>query len=175
MDLRHSAMPGGPEPEPPAGTPLAVSFRVDGRLTAVKVAGTLILLLVSLLSSFQHDPARTVVAALAALVLGCYAVRDVAAPVRLAADADGVTVVGGFTAKQRLSWDEIERVRVDERRRLGTRSQFLEIDAGDSLHLFSSYDLGVPCWEAARALASLTRRLLDTGAEPGQTPTDQDH
>jgi hypothetical protein len=53
---------------------------------------------------------------------------------------------------------------VDERRRLGTRSELLEIDTGNSLHLFSTYDLGVSCWEAARVLAGLARRPADLQA-----------
>src|SRR5262249_20893746 len=155
--LRHSAMPEGPDrdgpgpvdPTDPATTaeePIAVSFRVDGRLTAVKVAGTLIFLAIALV--FHDDPARSLFAGLAGLVTGVYAIRDLTAPVRLAADADGVTVVSGFTATQRLAWDQIQRVRVERRRRLGTHSDMLEIDAGDNLHLFSSYDLGVAPWAA---------------------------
>jgi hypothetical protein len=150
------------EPEP-----MAVSFRVDGRLTAAKVAGAVIFLLIAV--AFVEDPARSVFAGLAGLLVGAYAIRDVSAPVRLAADADGVTVVTGFTARRRLAWDQIERVRVEKRRRLGTRSELLEIDTGETLHLFSSYDLGVAPWEAARTLAGLTNRLLDAGRGPGQT------
>jgi hypothetical protein len=52
---------------------------------------------------------------------------------------------------------------VDTRSRLGTRSELLEIDVGDTLHLFSGYDLGRPCWEAAEALAALRSRVQKTG------------
>ena len=44
---------------------------------------------------------------------------------------------------------------LDQRRRLGTRSEMLEIDTGDMLYLFSGYDLGVPVPQAARAVAAL--------------------
>ena len=65
--------------------------------------------------------------------LAGWALRDLIAPVRLAADADGVTVVTGFARRRRhLPWAQIERVRVDRRDRLGLRSEMLEIDAGDA-------------------------------------------
>ena len=80
--------------------------------------------------------------------LATYGLRDVLAPVRLAADADGVTVVSGFAGQRRLAWDDIERVRLDERSRYGGRRALLEIDEGESLHFFSRYDLGMPPTEA---------------------------
>ena len=63
------------------------------------------------------------------------------APVRVAADEQGVTVVTGYAGHRRLSWSELDRVRVDSRTRYGARSAFLEIDAGESLYFFSRYDL----------------------------------
>ncbi|OLB78987.1 MAG: hypothetical protein AUI14_11675 [Actinobacteria bacterium 13_2_20CM_2_71_6] len=145
------------EPDSPAGAPetppTEVSFKVDGRLAAVKVAGAVIFLLLALV--FSGDPGRTAFAGLGSLVLAFYAARDLIAPRRLSADTEGVTVVVGFAGRRRLGWDQIERVRVDQRRRLGTRSEMLEIDARESLHLFSGYDLGVPVWEAAQRLAQL--------------------
>jgi len=164
MPDEPSSTPAQPAPEEPEQEPepSEVGFRVDGRLTAVRAAGALIFVLIAV---FQDGPAPRVFAGLAALVLGGYAVRDWLAPVRLAADAEGVTVVTGFAGRRRLAWDEIERVRVDERRRLGTRSELLEIDAGESLYLFSPYDLGTSCWEAARTLAPLSPRV-DRSATP---------
>ena len=160
MPEEPSSTPQDPPPEEPEAT--EVSFRVDGRLTAVRTIGAVIFALVAV---FQAGPTPRVFAGLAALVLAGYAVRDWLAPVRLAADVEGVTVVSGFAGRRRLGWDEIERVRVDERRRLGTRSELLEIDAGESLHLFSTYDLGTSCWEAARTLAPLSPRV-DRSATP---------
>jgi hypothetical protein len=136
---------------PDAPPPTEVSFRVDGRLTAVRIVGTVVFLLLAFV--FQAERGRLLFAGAAGLVCGIYAVRDLVAPRRLAADAGGVTVVTGFAGRRRLGWDQIAGVRVDQRRRLGTRSELLEIDAGDDLYLFSGYDLGVPCDEAAGALA----------------------
>lgn len=142
---------GGPEPagEPPT----EVNFRVDGRLTGIRIAGAVIFLLVAL--AFNDDRGRLVVAGLAGLLCAGYAVRDLLVPHRLAADAEGVTVVSGLGRRRRLGWDQIEGVRRDERRRLGTRSELLEIDAGNNLYLFSGYDLGMPCWRAAEQLAAI--------------------
>ena len=85
------------------------------------------------------------------LVLAIYAFRDVAAPVRLAADAEGVTVINGYAGHRRLAWSQIERIRVDSRR----RAEFLEVDAGESLHLFSRYDLSMPPTEALATLEKI--------------------
>ncbi|HEX6074684.1 MAG TPA: PH domain-containing protein [Micromonosporaceae bacterium] len=91
----------------------------------------------------------------AAVAVGTYALRDILAPVRLAADGEGVTVVTGFATKRRIPWRDVERIRVDERRRFGLRSALLEIDAGSSLHLFGASELGTPVEDAAEALRHL--------------------
>jgi hypothetical protein len=163
VELRHSApdepdpaaRPAVPPPEaaPSEPAPTQVSFRVDGRLTAVKVTGAVIFLLLTL--AFAGDAGREFFGGAATVVLAGYAVRDLVAPRRLSADTEGVTLVAGFAGRRRLAWDEIQRVRVDQRRRLGTRSELLEIDTGEQLHLFSGYDLGMPVWQAVRALAPL--------------------
>jgi hypothetical protein len=140
--------PGPGETEPPT----SVSFRVDPRLTAVKVAGAVIFLLLTV--AFAGDLGREFFGATATVLLAVYATRDLIAPRRLAADAEGVTLVSGFAGRRRLAWSDIERVRVDTRSRLGTRSELLEIDTGDRIHLFSGYDLGTPVWRAARDLAA---------------------
>jgi Bacterial PH domain len=155
MELRHSAMPeGGDEPvEVPAQPePTELSYRVDRRLTAVRATGAVIFAVVAVLES---GPLPRLFALLAGAVLAVYTVRDLLVPVRLTADADGVTLVTGFARRRRLAWSEIDRVRLDERRRLGTRSDLLEIDTGEALYLFSSYDLGTSCWEAAQQLSRL--------------------
>lgn len=131
----------------------SVRFRVDGRLVAAKVAGTAVFALVAL--AFHDDPARVAFSGLAAAVLAVYAARDIAAPERLSADADGISVISGFAGHRRLRWQDIHLVRVDERKRLGTRSGMLEIDTGEDLHLFSAYDLGVTVYDAADALEAL--------------------
>jgi hypothetical protein len=87
--------------------------------------------------------------------LAGFALRDVIAPVRLAADGHGVTVVTGFAARRQIPWSKVERVRVDTRKRLGRRAELLEIDADDVLHLFSAAELSAPCDEVAAALSTL--------------------
>jgi len=147
--------------EPPAGrersAPVeSVRYRVDQRFTAVKVAVAVIFALVAL--GYHEDRTRVAFAGLAAALVAVYAVRDLIAPVRLAADREGVTVVTGYAGHARLSWDEIERVRMDQRRRLGTRSNLLEIDTGDRLYLLSSYDLNAHPRDVADALDRLRPR-----------------
>jgi hypothetical protein len=152
MDLRGASMPEEPVAVTPVtAPPTEVSFRADGRLTAVRIAGAAVFALLALV--FHTEPARLLFAGAGAMVCGVYAVRDLLARRRLSADAEGVTVVTGFAGRRRLGWDQIAAVRVDQRRRLGTRSELLEIDAGDHLYLLTGYDLGVPCDEAAAALA----------------------
>jgi PH (Pleckstrin Homology) domain-containing protein len=166
VELRHSAPSDEPDPvaapvpapprapdQPPAPAPTQVSFRVDGRLTAVKVTGAVVFVLLTL--AFLGDAGREFFGGAAAAVLAGYAVRDLVAPRRLTADREGVTLIAGFAGHRRLGWDQIQTVRVDRRRRLGTRSELLEIDTGDELHLFSGYDLGMPVWQAVGALAAV--------------------
>jgi hypothetical protein len=130
-----------------------LSWRVSQKLTALKVLAAVAFLLVGVV--FGGDPTRVVIAVAAGLVLAAYALRDVLAPVRVAADPTGITVVTGYAGHRHLPWSAIERIRVDERQRLGTRSELLEIDAGESLHLFSAYELNAPCVEVAEALEQL--------------------
>jgi hypothetical protein len=92
----------------------------------------------------RPDPVQWFLAAVAALGLAGWALRDLIAPVRLAADPDGVTVIVGYAGRRRLAWSQIERVRLDRRDRLGIRTELLEIDADDNLYLFSVHDLGAP-------------------------------
>ena len=108
---------------------------------------------------------QLVVSLLAALGVAAYAVRDVVARERLAADADGVRVTRGYAGHRSLAWSEIERVRVDARTRLGARSEMLEIDAGEEIFLFSRFDLGVDPEDAAAALAAVRTRESRRRAE----------
>lgn len=91
-----------------------------------------------------------VVAAMVAGLAG-WAARDLAAPVRLLADPAGLTVVTGFARRRRLGWSQVERVRVDVRR----RSRLLEVDTGEQLYLFSRYDLDADLAEVAGQLERL--------------------
>jgi hypothetical protein len=158
MEIRDPAMPDptapGPRPQDAPAAPVdSVSYRVDGRFTAIKAGGFAIFALAAL--AFHDDRSKLAFTAVAALVLAGYALRDIIAPVRLAADREAVTVVHGYAGHRRLEWDEIERVRLDQRRRLGTRAVALEIDTGEHIYLFSSYDLGTDPADAAAALDSL--------------------
>jgi hypothetical protein len=128
-------------------------WRVDRRLALLKAVGVPVFALIAF--ALRDDLPGLVLAVVAAVVLAVYALRDVIAPVRLAADQDGVTVVKGFAGRRRIPWDEVERIRVDVRSRLGLRAELLEIDTGDDLHLFSSAELGAECETVARTLATL--------------------
>ncbi|MFG1915038.1 PH domain-containing protein [Micromonospora sp. NPDC048898] len=131
-------------------------WRVPASLPAAKLAGAVLLVLLGLLFA-DDDPVRLVLAVLAAAALATWAVRDLIAPVRLAVDPAGLTVIRGFAGRQLLPWPAIEAITVDRRPRLGLTSEVLEIDAGVSLHLFGRYDLGATPEEVAVALRAAPR------------------
>lgn len=93
-------------------------------------------------------------AAVVAAGLVGWAARDLLAPVRLAAGPDGLTALTGFARRQRLAWSQVERVRVDARR----RSRLLEVDTGQRLYLYSRYDLDGDLDEVAGTLERLRTR-----------------
>jgi Bacterial PH domain len=130
-----------------------MEWRVAGKLPAVKLIAAALFVLLGLFVA--TDPAGRSLAIAAAAGLVGYALRDLALPVRLSADAEGLTLVAGVARRRRLAWSQIERVRVDERTRLGLRTELLEIDTGDALHLFSENDLGAPPTDALAALRAL--------------------
>jgi hypothetical protein len=130
-----------------------IQWRVPRRNALIKAAGAAVFVAVALF--YAGDPGRWVIAALAAAVFGAYALRDVLAPVRLAADGSGVTVVHGFAGSRKIPWADIERVRVDSRQRLGRRQDLLEVDTGNALHLFSASELGADPHHVADALVAL--------------------
>lgn len=99
--------------------------------------------IVVLVTAFgRDDRVQWVLAGTVALGLFAWALRDVIAPIRLAADAEGLTVVAGYARRRWLPWAEIERVRLDRRERLGLTTELLEVDADDALYLYSMHDLG---------------------------------
>jgi hypothetical protein len=102
-----------------------------------------------------RDPVRWALALVVGVLLAIWAVRDLIAPVRLAADSAGVTVITGFARRRHLPWAQIERVRVDVSSRRGLRSEMLELDAGESIFLFSAHELGALPEEVATALGDL--------------------
>jgi hypothetical protein len=128
---------------------------VPRKIPIVKLAATAGVLAVGLLFD-DGDVVRVVLAAVVAAALAGWAARDLIAPVRIAADTDGVTVVTGLAGHRRLAWSQIEGVRVDTRPRLGMRTETLEIDAGDAILLFTESDLGTPPSDVAAALSRLS-------------------
>jgi hypothetical protein len=129
-------------------------WRVKPVLPIAKLLGA-VALVVLVVAFGRDDPLQWFLAIVVAAGLAGWAARDLIAPVRLSADTSGITLVVGFARRRHVAWPQIERVRVDRRERLGLRSQLLEIDAGDSLHLFSVHDLGTDPEEVAGALNAL--------------------
>lgn len=161
VQIRSAGVPdddGEPEPTPAGAAPPAptgpLSYRVPGRVLAAKIAATV---LVALLTLFANDRLQLLVGIAATVALGSYAVRDLLLRERLRADDDGVTVARGYAGHAHLPWSSVERVQVDERMRLGARTELLEIDAGEQIFQFSRFDLGVQPTEAAEAIATVRR------------------
>jgi hypothetical protein len=125
----------------------------------VKLAGAVLLAVVAATSGTERG--RLLLVGVAALALAGWGLRDVLAPVRLAADEHGVTVVTGYARHRRIPWADIERVGVGEHRSLGLHTQILEIDTGETLHLFSRHDLGASCEDVEQALTALRRSADD--------------
>ncbi|MEV7228530.1 MULTISPECIES: PH domain-containing protein [Polymorphospora] len=140
------------------------SWRVARSMPLLKIVSAAALLLIGY-GLAGGDPVTLGLAVLVAVVLLGWAVRDIVVPVRLAVDEDGVTVVTGYARRRHLPWDRIERITVDTRPRLGLRTETLEIDAGDSLHLLGAYDLGAAPADVAATLQAARR--VAAGDPPG--------
>ncbi|HYN96509.1 MAG TPA: PH domain-containing protein [Pilimelia sp.] len=130
-----------------------VRWRVRPALPGAKVAAAVAF--GALAAVVGDDPVRLALAAVATTALLLWAARDLLAPARLTADATGVTVIAGFAGRRHLPWSTIERVRVDRRTRGGLRAELLELDAGETLHLFSEYELSARPADVAARLAEL--------------------
>ncbi|PWU53780.1 hypothetical protein DLJ46_00640 [Micromonospora globispora] len=126
-------------------------WRVPVILPVAKLVGAVVLVGLGLLFA-GNDRVQPVLAGLAAAALTGWGLRDLVAPVRLAVDPDGITVIHGFAGRRRLPWPVVEAITVDRRTRRGLTSETLEIDAGESLHLFGRYDLDAPPAEVAEVL-----------------------
>jgi Bacterial PH domain len=121
----------------------ARQWRVVPTYRLLKAAGTVMFAVIAIFSGLPSgDRGLMLLAGIAAIGLLVLTVRDVVAPVRLAADEDGVTVIRGFAGRWRIPWAEVRSIRLDERQRLGRTTRLVEIDTGERLHLLSSYDLG---------------------------------
>jgi hypothetical protein len=116
-------------------------WRIKPVLPVTKGLGAVAI--VVLVTAFgRDDRVQWVLAGAVTVGLALWALRDLVAPIRLAADAEGVTVIEGFARRRWLPWAEIDRVRLDRRQRLGLTTELLEIDADDALFLHSMHDLG---------------------------------
>ena len=131
-----------------------MQWRIKPVLPVTKVMGAVAVVVLALAFA-GRDPIRWALAAIIAAALAIWALRDLIAPVRLAADDAGVTVITGFARRRRLAWAQIERVRVERTTRRGLRNELLELDAGETIYLFSAYELGALPEDVAAALADL--------------------
>ncbi|MEV1175339.1 PH domain-containing protein [Nonomuraea sp. NPDC049784] len=127
-------------------------WRVRRELAVFKILGALACAGLAVYWWVQGDVRGVLLAVPAAVLIGGMGLRDLIVPVRLAADESGITVVHGFAGKRHVPWEAIWDVKVDVRRRWGLRSEILEIDTGDHLHIFSPHELGAPPTEVAAAL-----------------------
>jgi hypothetical protein len=130
-------------PQPGFSQPgLPQPWRIKPVLPVTKLLGAVAVIVLA--AAFGRDPVQWFAAIAAAIGLSAWALRDLIAPVRLAADTQGLTVRVGFAGRRRLPWAQVERVRLDRRDRLGVKTELLEVDADDNLYLFSVHDLGAP-------------------------------
>lgn len=132
---------------------LTRQWRVPVAVPLVKLVGAAVLVVATV--TIAHDLVGAALGLLVAAGLGASASRDLLLPVRLEADDEGVTVLAGFRGRRRYPWARIERIRVDDRRRLLGRSTMLEIDVDADLYFLSRYELGVHPNEVVEALTTL--------------------
>jgi hypothetical protein len=137
-------------PAPVAGQP----WRIKPVLPVTKGLGAVAVVVLALAFG-REDPIQWGMATVVAIGLAVWALRDVIAPVRLAADRQGVTVVTGYAGRRHLPWAQVEGVRLDRRDRLGVSSVMIEIDADDALYLFSMHDLGTDPRDVLEALEKI--------------------
>ncbi|QOC94436.1 PH domain-containing protein [Micromonospora craniellae] len=131
---------------------VAREWRVRPALPILKLVGAVGLFALGLLLA-DGDLLRPALGVLTGAALAAWGVRDLVAPVHLAVDADGVTVpTGWWTGRRHLPWSTIETIEVDRRAGRGVGGPVLEIDTGESLHLFTRHDLAADPDEVADAL-----------------------
>ncbi|MEU5878913.1 PH domain-containing protein [Spirillospora sp. NPDC047279] len=134
-------------------------WRVPPPQTALKCAVAAVCVVLALLS--LDDRQMVFLAGVAAIGAGALALRDLLAPVRLRADAEGVTVISGYARHRHVPWPEVTAIRVDERQRLLLHTRLLEIETADDLHLLSAFDLGTDVRDVEAELTALR-----TGGRP---------
>lgn len=144
-----------PVSEDQEADPEHLSWRVPRWLPLLKIGAAVVFALVGPLLS-SGDTLIVILAYVIAAGFAIYASRDLVAPVRLRADPDGVTVVTGFGRNQRFAWADVDRIRMDSRRRLfGLTNTMLEIDADDRLFLYGRYDLDADSDDVVKTLNRL--------------------
>ena len=142
----------GPSPGVRHGADGSVYFLVSTGVIVGKFVVAALLVLIALTAGSGFSLWLGLVAA--GLVTG-YGVRDVLGRERLRATPAGVRVGTGFARHREFAWSQLERVRVDQRLRLGLRTDMLELDAGEELFLLSRYDLGAEPRDALAALRTV--------------------
>jgi Bacterial PH domain len=142
----------GPAPGVRHGADGSVYFLVSTGVIVGKFVVAALLVLIALTAGRGFSLWLGLVAS--GLVAG-YGLRDALGRERLRATPDGVRVGTGFGRHRELAWSQLERVRVDQRLRLGLRTDMLELDAAEELFLFSRYDLGAEPRDALAALRAL--------------------
>ncbi|MDT4946046.1 MAG: hypothetical protein QOH14_2779 [Pseudonocardiales bacterium] len=132
----------------------ACRFGPDRRLTAVTGVLAFVAAAAAVLS--PDGPGRVLFGGAAALLLA-YAVTDLLFWPRLTASADGL-VIRTPQVRARIDWSDVESVRAEGRNRLGLRSVTLEVDAGDTLAVFSRRALGADPEAVAGLIAAMDPR-----------------
>ncbi|MFD9950523.1 PH domain-containing protein [Nonomuraea sp. NPDC059023] len=127
-------------------------WKVRRELAALKILGAVVCAALAVYWWLAGDTRGVILAVPATLLVGAMALRDLLVPVRLRADESGITVVHGYAGHRHVPWERIQDVKVDVRTRFGLRSEMLEIDTGDGLHIFSPHELGASPTEVAAAL-----------------------
>lgn len=132
----------------------AVQWSVPIRYILLSVGGAGVF---GIAAALADDGVSAVVAVAAAVTLLAIAGRDAIVHVRLAADADGLTVIRGYAGRRRIPWSEVAAIRVDRRSRLGLSSHLLEVDTGETVHLLTARELGADPADVAAALQQIRR------------------
>jgi PH (Pleckstrin Homology) domain-containing protein len=123
----------------------AYRFGPDRRLSAGYAVGALVAVATVALT---NDAPGRLLFAIAAIILGAYAVTDFLFWPRVQAGRGGL-VLHTPTVRGSFGWDQVQDVRADSRQRLGLRLVTLEIDVADTLVVLSRRSLGTDPERAA--------------------------
>lgn len=131
--------------------PPAQSWSTRTAETALAAAGGLVALA---LGGLLDDAPGRVLLGVAGAMLLAIALGDLLLRPKLAASPHGLRV-RTLAVRRDLPWERIERVVVDERRRLGLTARTLEVDAGDTLVVLGRRSLGADPREVADGIAAI--------------------